>query len=96
MSCGPTGYEHIVMHYPTLHRFVVFFKEGGAQSFDMEEQELPNSLRKYIRECREALQVNELSLPLTKTVHQGIAGGMLPVTTYSKSLATKDASPATG
>lgn len=65
--------DHVVLHYPLLGRYCVFFREGGAQNFDMTEGELPNTLQKYIRECRDSGQYEEVRTKLVPCEVKGEA-----------------------
>lgn len=44
---------HIVVHWPLLKRYTVFFREGGVQNFITEIDELPPTLQKYVKECED-------------------------------------------
>ncbi len=77
--------DHIVMYYPILGRYIVFYKEGGAQTMDMELDQLPNSLRKYIKECEERGWCESLTTGIAPCVaHPNKA---FTVKVYSKSYA---------
>ena len=45
--------SHVIAHYPLFGRYVVFFREGGVQSFEMALGDLPSPLQNYIARCKQ-------------------------------------------
>lgn len=74
--------SHLILHYPTLKRYTVFFREGGAQNFDMEVEHLPTTLQNYISECERNGWVKTLSTKLFPSAED--SSGEFTIKVYSK------------
>ena len=43
---------HIIVEYPQLGKYTVLFREGGAQNFCRQYDDLPDKLKKVIEETK--------------------------------------------
>lgn len=77
--------DHVILHYQPLGRYSVFFREGGAQNFDMTADQLPDTLQKYIKECESNGWYEDLCPNLRPLVNRPDA--LFAVRVYSKAYA---------